>query len=362
MSRKIVTIIGARPQFIKAAAVSRQIRELENIQEIVIHSGQHYDSNMSRVFFQELDIPEPNFNLGVQEVLHGAMTGRMLSGVEQILLAEKPEWVLVYGDTNTTLAGALAAAKLHIPVAHVEAGLRSFVRSMPEEINRVLTDHISDLLLTPTDRATSNLIQEGIVGQRVHQVGDVMYDAALFYIQKARRPKFMRELGLTESGSYILATIHRAENTDNPERLKNIIQGLSAAPFPVVLPLHPRTKRNLKQFSIETGDRLYLHEPVGFLEMVWLEKNAKVIATDSGGVQKEAYFHGVPCITLRDETEWTELVDMGVNRIAGANAKMIKELLSGAYCSHAVINDGRMYGGGTASKRICGIMAGENVC
>ncbi len=316
---KIITIVGARPQFIKAAAVSRMLRSTEGVKEILVHTGQHYDANMSDVFFEELEIPRPDYNLGIGSGTHGAQTGKMLEAIEKVLLEEKPDWVLVYGDTNSTLAGALAAVKLHIPVAHVEAGLRSFNRHMPEEINRVLTDHASDLLFAPTKTAVINLRHEGIPEERIKLVGDVMYDAALFYGKRAeRQSQILNKLGLKPKG-YVLATVHRAENTDDPVRLKVIFDALCeiAREIKVVLPLHPRTREALIKSGIydKVASGICLTEPVGYLDMVMLEKNACLIATDSGGVQKEAFFYRVPCVTLREETEWVELVELGWNLV-----------------------------------------------
>lgn len=355
---KIVSVVGARPQFIKAAPVSREIRKEHT--EILVHTGQHYDYAMSRVFFDELGIPEPDYNLGVGSGSHGWQTGQMMIRIEQVLLKEQPDWVLVYGDTNSTLAGALAAAKLHIPVAHVEAGLRSYNRRMPEEINRVLTDHASDLLLAPTATAAANLRYEGIPEERIHLVGDVMYDAALFYGAKAEaKSRILERLGLRPKG-YVLATVHRAENTDDPERLRAIFEGLSqvACSIPVVVPLHPRTRAALDRAGLSDGtvDALALIEPVGYLDMALLEKHASVIATDSGGVQKEAFFYRVPCVTLRLETEWTELVELGWNHVVqqlepGKVATAIR-LASGP----ASI-DGQPYGNGDAAVRIGRLLA-----
>ncbi len=314
---KIITIIGARPQFIKAAAVSRVLRLTEGVKEILVHTGQHYDSNMSDVFFDELEIPRPDYNLGIGSGTHGEQTGRMLEAIEKVLLKEKPDWVLVYGDTNSTLAGALAAVKLHIPVAHVEAGLRSFNRLMPEEINRVLTDHASDLLFAPTKTAVENLRREGIYEDQIKLVGDVMYDAAIFYGKKADQQSHILNKLRLKPKEYILATVHRAENTDDPIRLRAIFDALCevACEIKVVLPLHPRTREALIKTGIYgmAASRICLTEPVGYLDMVMLEKNACLIATDSGGVQKEAFFYRVPCVTLREETEWVELVELGWN-------------------------------------------------
>ncbi|MDJ0737019.1 MAG: UDP-N-acetylglucosamine 2-epimerase (non-hydrolyzing) [Nostocaceae cyanobacterium] len=316
---KIITIVGARPQFIKAAAVSQKIRAIADIREVLLHTGQHYDGNMSDVFFQELDIQPPDYHLGIGSQTHGAQTGKMLAAIEQVLLQENPDWVLVYGDTNSTLAGAIAATKLHIKVAHVEAGLRSFNRRMPEEINRVLTDHAADLLFAPTKAAVNNLQVEGISEKKVHLVGDVMYDAALYYGDKAtQKSSILEHLQLTPE-NYILATIHRAENTDDSSRLQAIFAGLVAVAdkIPVVLPLHPRTCSALLRAGLleDASKSLQIIEPLGYLDMVMLEKNARLIATDSGGVQKEAFFYRVPCMTLREETEWVELVQCGWNQL-----------------------------------------------
>lgn len=354
MSRKIITIVGARPQFIKAAAVSREILKHPGIlEEIMIHTGQHYDPNMSQVFFDELEIPAPKYNLEISGGSHGAMTARMLEGIEQILLAEKPDWVLIYGDTNSTLAGALAAAKLHIPVAHVEAGLRSFNMRMPEEINRILSDRVSTLLLCPTMTAVENLAQEGIT-QGVYNVGDVMYDVALYYRDRARNTsQILSTLALSEKG-FALATCHRAENTDSPERLNEILSALTAiaAELPVVLPLHPRTRKLISDHQLEhLLQKLTIAPPLAFLDMVALEQAAKVILTDSGGVQKEAFFYQVPCITMRDETEWVETVTLGWNHIAGASKTRILDVFS--QLSDGQQNDlSTPYGSGSASRMI----------
>lgn len=344
----IVTIVGARPQFIKAAAVSRAIRAHGGIREVIVHTGQHYDANMSDVFFEQMHIPRPDHHLEVGGGSHGQMTGRQLEKIESVLLKEKPDWVLVYGDTNSTIAGALAAAKLHIPVAHVEAGLRSFNRRMPEEINRVLTDHASDLLLVPTETGLRNLAAEGITGNKVRLVGDVMYDAAMFYKGMASVPDWFGSLSV-ERGSYVLCTIHRAENTDDLARLRGILQGLAEAGLPVILPLHPRTKGMIDRTGIAVADNIRVVPPVGYLEMVWLEMHCRVIATDSGGVQKEAYFHGKPCVTMRDETEWVELVQCGVNRLVGAVPNRIAEAL---LSSNGLQADARLYGDGNASEKV----------
>lgn len=332
MSIKIVTIVGARPQFIKAAAVSRVIRDSYGgkIEEVLVHTGQHYDDNMSKVFFEELDIPQPKYNLEISGGQHGAMTGRMLGAVEKVLLDEKPDWLLIYGDTNSTLAGALAAAKLHIPVAHVEAGLRSFNMRMPEEINRILSDRVSSLLFCPTETAVKNLSAEGI-SKGVHNVGDVMYDVALFYRDRARQQStILKDLELVENG-FALATCHRAENTDDPKRLGEIVAALAkiAGSMQVVFPLHPRTRKLIEDYGLRRYlDAVKVVEPLPFLDMVALERAAKVILTDSGGVQKEAYFYGVPCVTMRDETEWVETVELGWNQLVGASTQAILSAVS----------------------------------
>lgn len=345
---KVFTVLGARPQFIKAAVVSRIFR-ISNLVEVLAHTGQHYDRNMSDVFFQDLDIPEPAYNLGVGGGGHGQNTGRMLEGLERLMLAEKPDWVLVYGDTDSTLAGALAAVKLHIPVAHVEAGLRSFNRRMPEEINRVLADHVSTKLFAPTQVAEGNLLKEGIERSKIDIVGDVMYDAALFYEKGARAPSFFNERKLAQGG-FVLCTVHRAENTDSPSRMKAIFDGLATSSLPVVLPLHPRTKARLSDSGLSLPSNVIVVDPVGYLEMVWLEANCAVIATDSGGVQKEAYFHKKGCVTLRDETEWVELVDAGYNKIVGCDSRKIEEAL--AEMTEIKIGDSRLYGDGHAGEKI----------
>ncbi|MCI0380749.1 MAG: UDP-N-acetylglucosamine 2-epimerase (non-hydrolyzing) [Gemmataceae bacterium] len=314
---KIVTVIGARPQFIKAAVVSRQLKKQSRVEELLVHTGQHYDDNMSEVFFRELEIPAPAFHLGIGSGPHGQQTGRMLEAIEKVLQGARPDRVLVYGDTNSTLAGALAAVKLHIPIAHVEAGLRSFNRRMPEEINRIVTDHVSEWLFAPTEAAAANLRTEGRPETAIHLVGDVMYDAALDAGRRASN-EVLEKLKLRPK-SYLLTTIHRAENTDDPVRLQNILEAFHALSkeWTVVLPLHPRTRVLLQQSPAiaRLVESLRVLEPVGFLDMVALEKNARLIATDSGGVQKEAFFQRVPCVTLRDETEWVELVELGWNRI-----------------------------------------------
>ncbi len=317
---KIVTVLGARPQFIKASAVSAAFARHSHVEEVVVHTGQHFDDNMSDVFFAELGMAAPKHQLDIHGGPHGAMTGRMLEGVEHVLLEEKPDVVLVYGDTNSTLAGALAAAKLHIPVAHVEAGLRSFNMRMPEEINRILTDRISTWLFVPTADAVRNLVREGMDPTSIHQVGDVMYDVALHHGARAasRSDGALQRLGLAGK-DFVLATVHRAENTDDAARLTVIVDAFIKVSrmLPVVWPLHPRTRGVLQRFNMlsRLAATVRLVEPLGYLDMVELEHAAAVIATDSGGVQKEAFFHGVPCVTLRDETEWVELVEAGWTRL-----------------------------------------------
>jgi UDP-GlcNAc3NAcA epimerase len=358
----IFSIVGARPQFIKAATVSRSIEESLHVEETLVHTGQHYDEEMSEIFFQRLDIPKPDYNLGIGSGTHGEQTGRMLEEIERVLLKEMPDVVLVYGDTNSTLAGALAAAKLDIPIAHVEAGLRSFNRQMPEEINRVLTDHASNLLFVPTQTAIQNLKKEGIRGEVVHMVGDVMYDAALYYGPKAKETStVLDDIGLT-TDEYILATIHRAENTDQAERLVSIFEALkeAAAKRDVVLPLHPRTRKSLQQVGRyeDFARAIHLIQPVGYLDMIALEKNAAVIVTDSGGVQKEAYFHKVPCLTVRDETEWIELVEAGWNELVPPDeANELPARIEDALGHEGEAND--LYGRGNASQKVVNILMEE---
>jgi UDP-GlcNAc3NAcA epimerase len=350
---KIITIIGARPQFIKAAVVSRAIRlRSDAITELIVHTGQHFDSNMSDIFFEELDIPKPHFHLGVGGGSHGQNTGRMLEKIEEVLLQEKPDYVLVYGDTDSTLAGTLAAVKLHIPVAHVEAGLRSFNRKMPEEINRILTDHASEVLFTPTLTAVKNLNNEGIGASKIKQVGDVMYDAALYYGTKVEQNNALLKNLEIESKKYALVTLHRAENVDNKERLSSIFNGLGNYTNPIILPLHPRTKKMLGSFGIDIPFNIKIIDPIGYMDMILLEKNAAFIATDSGGVQKEAYFHKVPCITMRDQTEWVELVEHGVNILTGADTNAIIDALTKVKNINPTLFEEPLYGNGTTGTAI----------
>jgi UDP-GlcNAc3NAcA epimerase len=349
---KVVSIVGARPQFIKAAPLSRGLRKVH--QEVLVHTGQHYDPLLSTVFFEELDIPQPDYNLGVGSASHGQQTGEMLTRVEEVLIQEDPDWVLVYGDTNSTLAGALAAIKLHIPVAHVEAGLRSFNRRMPEEINRVLTDHISTLLFCPTETAVRNLAREGLT-KGVHNVGDVMYDAALHNSQLAeRKSRILENLGLSPKG-YLLATVHRPDNTDLPQNLCSIAAALSSLEATVLLPLHPRTRKALHALGITLGGNVRVVEPVGYLDMLILERNACLILTDSGGIQKEAYFFAVPCVTLRQETEWVETVEAGWNVLVGADRRKIVEAVESFYPQGERAN---LFGDGQASVKVVEILCG----
>jgi len=354
--KHIVTVIGARPQFIKAASVSRVLKNLPGIRETIVHTGQHYDDNMSAIFFRELNIPEPDYNLGIGGSLHGEMTGRQLIALESLLLKEKPDLVLVYGDTNSTLAGALAAVKLLIPVAHVEAGLRSYNRQMPEEINRILTDHISEWLFTPTTLAVSNLDSEGINSDKVHQVGDVMYDAMLYYRKKAEnQSSILDDLGISKI-NYILATVHRAENTDNQKRLSAIFRGLEKAQIPIILPIHPRTHKQINKFKIHIPDSVKILEPLGYLDMVMLEKHAHLIMTDSGGVQKEAYFNHVPCLILREETEWQELITNRQNKLVGTDVDRIRSGVNLDWYDDAA-ECSLLFGDGNAAKKIAEILA-----
>lgn len=352
---KVLTIIGARPQFIKAAVVSRAFKEHRpDVQEVIVHTGQHYDANMSDVFFDELEIPKPDYNLGIGGGTHGQNTGRMIEKLEGLMMEVQPQWVLVYGDTDSTLAGALAAAKLHIPVAHVEAGLRSFNRRMPEEINRVLTDHVAEILFAPTETGRQNLLNEGIAEEKIKLVGDVMYDASLFYKEKARKPQLPAELDI-KGGDFVLCTIHRAENTDDPQRLKNIFQGLGDSDETIILPLHPRTRAKVGDYGMAIPGNVWVIDPVGYLEMVWLEANCRLVATDSGGVQKEAYFFEKPCVTMRDETEWVELVEAGWNRLVGADAQALQSAVGKAQPGS---QSDLLYGDGDAGSQIVRGLAG----
>ena len=358
---KIVSVVGARPQIIKAAALSRVIVKHNknnpdfSIAEVILHTGQHYDKNMSQVFFEELDILEPDYNLGVGSGSHGEQTGRMLQKIEVILNKEQPDYCIVYGDTNSTLAGALAAAKLHIQVAHIEAGLRSYNRIMPEEVNRVLTDHLSDILFCPTRTSVDNLAREGI-SKGVHQVGDVMFDCIQFYTKKAKilEQKMLRTLDIRPR-SYYLATIHRAENTDLDSRLNHIVEAfneIATIDGPVILPLHPRTAKQVRKNGLNFTDCVRVIQPVSYFEMLILENNARLILTDSGGVQKEAHWFGVPCITLRDETEWVETVESGWNILTGADKRCIINAVRHSLTRQNMSPE-PIYGYGNAADRIC---------
>ncbi len=347
--KKVITVVGARPQFVKAATLSRQF-QLMGVEEKIIHTGQHFDANMSDVFFDEMEIPHPAYNLDIHGVGHGAMTGRMLEGIEEILLNEKPDGLLVYGDTNSTLAGALAASKLHIPVVHVEAGLRSFNMQMPEEVNRILTDRISSLLLCPTDTAIKNLKAEGFDNFDIKIVknGDVMQDAALFYAAKAEeKSSIIADLKLKD---YVLATIHRQENTDNPNNLRGIIDALNTInrEMEVVVPVHPRTRNILKSMQIEPEFRLI--DPVGYFDMILLLKNSQMVLTDSGGVQKEAFFFGKQCVTMREQTEWVELIENGFNTLTGSDSAKIISAYETAKTRQSDFSM-NLYGQGEAATR-----------
>jgi UDP-GlcNAc3NAcA epimerase len=352
--KKLLTIIGARPQFIKASVVSKAIAETDGLQEVIVHTGQHFDANMSDIFFDQLAIPRPHHQLDIHGGSHGDMTGRMLIEIERVLQQERPDCVMVYGDTNSTLAGALAAVKLHIPVAHVEAGLRSFNMQMPEEVNRILTDRISNILFCPTDAAVANLGKEGFPytmangqPQCIAQVGDVMQDSAQLFATRASAPD-----GLALRDGFVLATIHRAENTDHPQRLGAIVAALDAAAqsTPVVLPVHPRTRNILAQQHI-TPRHITLIEPVGYLQMLWLLQHCGLVVTDSGGVQKEAFFMGKACVTLRDQTEWVELLQVGANELVGADQAKILDAIQ-RNLGRLVRDEGALYGGGQAAGRV----------
>ncbi len=351
---KIISIVGARPQFIKAATVSRVLRK--QFKELIVHTGQHYDYSMSRLFFEELDMPQPDYHLNVGSGSHGYTTGQMLMRVEKVLSDKRCDLVLVYGDTNSTLAGTLAAAKLNISVGHIEAGLRSFNRKMPEEINRILTDHCADLLFCPTETAIQNLKRESIT-RGVHLVGDVMYDAALFYAEFAsQRSDILDRLDLREK-TFHLCTIHRPANTDSRDALSNIVQALIQSKEVIVFPVHPRTKKYLRDYGLwnllHNSGNVSLLEPVSYLDMIQLERHAKTILTDSGGMQKEAYFYRVPCITLRNETEWVETVGAGWNTLAGSDSEKILRAIQSIEIPKTVEP---FYGSGDASQKICEVI------
>ena len=359
---KLLTVVGARPQFIKAAVVSRALESTGKIHETLVHSGQHYDHSMSKVFFEELGIPEPEIHLGVGSGSHAVQTGRIMIELEQHCMQIRPDALLVYGDTNTTLAASLVAAKLSIPLAHVEAGLRSFNRGMPEEVNRIVTDSLSTHLFAPTRVAVANLAKEGVDADRIHLVGDVMFDAAMAFRERALAVSEVRQqLGLESGAAYVLATIHRAGNTDSPERIASIYQGLARVSqvMPVVWPVHPRAREAMKRagLSVQGERRLSLIDPVGYLDMVSLEVGASVIVTDSGGVQKEAYFHRVPCVTVREDTEWTELLEAGVNCLCGPGADDIYHAFERMSRCDGDWNRPD-YGDGHASEKIAEVLAG----
>lgn len=351
---QVLTVLGARPQFIKAGVVSRALAS-RGVDEMIVHTGQHFDTSMSEVFFEELGIPAPAYNLGIGSLSHGQMTGRQLERVEEVLLDANPSLVLVYGDTNSALAGALAAAKLGIPVAHVEAGLRSWNRAMPEEVNRVLVDHLADIAFAPTRTAVANLAAEGIRGDRVHHVGDVMLDAALHYRHRSRQPA---QLELEDGAPFVLCTVHRAQNTDDPHRLRGILDGLVDSGLDVVWPVHPRTRARLSGLDLRLPRRITLLPPVTYLEMVWLERHCTVVATDSGGVQKEAFFHNKPCVTFRRETEWVELVGAGSQVLVDADATAIAKALTGQFMPTTAAD---YFGRGDASEKIAHILARQTV-
>jgi UDP-GlcNAc3NAcA epimerase len=343
---KICTVVGARPQFIKAASVSNEIKKTNGIEEIMIHTGQHFDDNMSKIFFQEMGIPKPDYNLGIGGLSHGAMLGRQIEAIETILLDENPSWVLVYGDTNSTLAAALAASKIKVKIAHVEAGLRSYNREMPEESNRVLTDHLSDLLFIPNKSSIDNLIKEGIEINKIKHVGDVMFDSCLFYEKLAMSKSKVLDKVKIKPNEYILATIHRQENTDNFLNLSNIFKAFEKSEKTIVLPLHPRTKNKIKKYKIELSPIIKIIDPVGYLDMLMLTKYANKIVTDSGGLQKEAYFLKKACVILRNETEWVEIIN---DNLVGAKTGEIIKLLN---AKNEGVSTKNFFGDGNSSKLI----------
>jgi UDP-N-acetylglucosamine 2-epimerase len=341
----VLTVVGARPQFIKAAPVRRALESAGHT-EILVHTGQHYDDPLSAAQFRDLELADPHINLGIGSGRQGAQTALMLGRLEEVILEHRPGWVLVYGDTNSTLAGALAAAKLGVPLAHVEAGQRSFNRSMPEEINRVVTDHVSDLLLCSTPTAVANLAVEGIL-RHVHMVGDVMIDALAWVLQRTQRPGARARLGL-ESAGYLLVTLHRAENTDAPARLCTILAALNELDEPIVFPVHPRTRKAIETVAWAPAPHVQVIEPVGYREMIELQRDARLILTDSGGMQKEAYALGVPCVILRGETEWVEIVDAGWAVLAGADGERIRTAVRSL---HPTAKRAPLHGDGHAAER-----------
>ena len=347
-SMKLLTIIGARPQFIKAGTLSRYILQQDDIEEVLVHTGQHYDDKMSDIFFKELEIPKPHYNLNVGGLAHGAMTGQMIEKLEPILIKEKPNWVILYGDTNSTLAGAIAAKKLNIKIAHIEAGLRSYNMQMPEEINRIIADRMSNFLFCPTHTAVSNLKQEAFENfdTQIMNVGDIMYEGSLFYSKRKKKPSEVPEK------TFILATLHRAENTDSKEKLKSILSALDylAKSKNIILPIHPRTKSKIKEFNLKF-DRIQFIEPVGYLQMNWLLHHCEYVMTDSGGLQKEAYFFKKPCITLRQETEWKELIENKINLLVGYDYNLIIESSNLNWVDYAAFEK-MLYGDGNTSEMI----------
>lgn len=376
---KILTIIGARPQIIKAVALSRAIKNhfASSIQEVIVHTGQHYDSNMSQVFFNELGIPAPNYNLGVGSASHGQQTAQMIGGIEEILQKEKPNYIILYGDTNSTLAGAIAASKIHVPIVHIEAGLRSFNKSMPEEVNRIMCDHVSSLLFTPTKTGYQNLLNEGfgenikpftIDNPGLFHCGDIMYDNSMFFANLAEeKTQILCSLGIKKK-NYFLTTIHRNDNTDNFNRLQSIFETLLEITreknIQIILPLHPRTKKKMEALSINIREQLNLNPnihiipPVSFLEMITLEKNAQLVITDSGGVQKEAYYFHKPCIILRPETEWVEIIELGAGILVDANKEKIIDAVN--ILLNKKIDFPSIYGDGNAANFICQTLLENN--
>jgi UDP-N-acetylglucosamine 2-epimerase len=354
---KILTVIGARPQFIKAASLSRYLRSVPDTKEILLHTGQHYDSNMSDDFFSELNIPKPDCNLKIGSDTPAQQTAKMMMGIENIALKECPDFILIYGDTNSTIAGALVGAKLHIPVVHIEAGLRSYDRKMPEEINRVVSDAISTILFCPSQAAVNNLKHEGI-NEGVYNVGDIMLETYQYYKDQApKNSEILNKLNLKPK-EFILCTIHRASNTDNIGNLKNIFIGLTSSKELIILPLHPRTKKKInlsKSLRKYIGNNIRIIDPIGYLDMIYLEANAKKIVTDSGGVQKEAYFNRVPCITLRENTEWVETIEQGVNQLVGVDPEKIKESINNFHPKEQNYNK-KLYGDGKTSEKIVKIL------
>ena len=354
--KKIYTILGARPQFIKAAPLSKEINTKynESLKEEIIHTGQHFDENMSEIFFEELKIKKPSFQLNINKGTHGANTGKMLEEIEKILLEKKPDGVIVYGDTNSTLAGALAASKLNIPIFHIEAGLRSFNRNQPEEQNRVLTDHLSDLCFAPTNHAMKNLLDESILNKRIIRTGDIMADTARIFKKKANERNYLFKRFNIEKNKYILLTLHRQENVDKKEKLYKILSGLSDINFPILFSLHPRTKKKIEEYNLNLFLKNFIVcEPLGFIDMMFLERNATLIVTDSGGIQKEAFLQKTPCLTLREETEWVELIESGWNKLINPlDRENIKKLINFEISNNRKRKDISLYGNGFAAKKI----------